>query len=138
MNAEVLTIGELGEKANVNIETLRYYERRGLLPSPPRSPGNYRLFPPEAVKVVRFIKRAQDLGFSLKEIEELLSLRSIPQAQCADVQRLANEKIQDIDTKIAALQAIRNVLATLLTECPGEAPIQQCPILETIAAEEDQ
>ncbi|MBD4011105.1 MerR family transcriptional regulator, partial [Xanthomonas citri pv. citri] len=69
MNSETLTISELGQKANVNIETLRYYERRGLLPPPPRSSSNYRLFPPEAVKVVRFIKRAQELGFSLKEIE---------------------------------------------------------------------
>lgn len=137
MNTDVLTIGELGERANVNIETLRYYERRGLLPPPRRSAANYRLFPPEAVKVVRFIKRAQELGFSLKEIEELLSLRAIPEAQCVDVRNLAQEKIRDIDTKIATLQAIRDVLATLLIECPGEAPIQQCPILETIAAEED-
>ena len=138
MNTDALTIGELGEKAHVNIETLRYYERRGLLPSPPRSAANYRLYPPEALKVVRFIKHAQELGFSLKEIEELLSLRSIPEAQCADVKRLAQEKIKDIDGKIATLQALRDVLATLLIACPGQAPVQQCPILETIVAEEDQ
>lgn len=135
MTAEALTIGELGEQANVNIETLRYYERRGLLPPPPRSAANYRLFPPETVHVVRFIKQAQELGFTLKEIEELLSLRAIPEAQCADVKKLAQEKIKDIDTKIATLQALREVLDAMLTECPGKAPIQQCPILETIAAE---
>lgn len=133
-----LTIGELGEKAQVNIETLRYYERRGLLPSPPRSPANYRLFPPEAVKVVRFIKHAQALGFNLKEIEQLLSLQAIPEAQCADVKRLAQDKIMDIDAKITTLQAIRDVLAGLLVECPGLGPIQYCPILETIAAEEKE
>lgn len=133
-----LTIGELGTKAGVNIETLRYYERRGLLPEPPRSESNYRLYPLESVKIVRFIKRAQELGFTLKEIEELLSLRAIPEAQCADIQKLAKQKIQDIDTKINTLQAIRAALAILIAECPGQAPIQQCPILETIAAEEDQ
>lgn len=138
MNTDALTIGELGEKANVNIETLRYYERRGLLPTPPRSAANYRLFPPDAVRVVRFIRRAQELGFSLKEIEELLSLRAAPEAQCTDVKKFAQEKIKDIDAKIATLQAIRNVLGVLLTECPGQAPAQYCPILEAIATEEDQ
>lgn len=127
-----LTIGELGSKAGVNIETLRYYERRGLLPEPPRSESNYRLYPPEAIKIVRFIKRAQELGFTLKEVEELLSLRAIPEAQCVDIQKLAEEKIRDIDAKISTLHAIRAALATLLAECPGKAPIQQCPILETI------
>lgn len=130
-----LTIGELGEKAQVNIETLRYYERRGLLSAPPRSGANYRLYPPEAVKVVRFIKRAQDLGFTLKEIEELLSLRSAPEAQCADIRILAEEKIEDINAKIRTLQAIKEALTRLLSQCPGQAPIQECPILEAIDEE---
>lgn len=133
MNA--LTIGELGEKAQVNIETLRYYERRGLLPCPPRSESNYRLYPPESVRIVRFIKRAQELGFTLKEIEEMLSLKSTPEAQCADVQHIAQAKIQDIDAKIRTLQAMKEALARLLTECPGQAPVQQCPILEAIDEE---
>jgi Hg(II)-responsive transcriptional regulator len=130
-----LTIGELGARAQVNIETLRYYERRGLLPAPPRSVGNYRLYPPEAVRVVRFIKRAQELGFTLKEIEELLSLKSAPGAQCADVQKLAEEKIKNISAKIRTLQAIKEALAGLLTECPGQAPVHECPILEAIDEE---
>lgn len=130
-----LTIGELGEKAQVNIETLRYYERRGLLPAPPRSEANYRLYPPETVRIVKFIKRAQELGFTLKEIEELLSLKSAPEAQCADVQKLAEDKIDDIEAKIRTLQAMKDALSRLLTECPKQAPIGQCPILEAIDEE---
>lgn len=133
MNA--LTIGELGEQAQVNIETLRYYERRGLLPAPPRSEANYRLYPPESVRIVRFIKRAQELGFTLKEIEELLSLKSTPAAQCADIQKFTEEKIKDINAKIRTLQAMREALARLLSECPGQAPVEQCPILEAIDEE---
>jgi Hg(II)-responsive transcriptional regulator len=133
MNA--LTIGELGEKAKVNIETLRYYERRGLLPAPPRSQGNYRLYPLATIKLVRFIKRAQELGFTLKEIEDLLSLRAMPEAQCADIRRLAEEKIDNVNAKIRTLKAMKKVLASLLAECPGEAPVQQCPILEAIDEE---
>lgn len=132
-----LTIGELGEKARVNIETLRYYERRGLLPLPPRSAANFRLYPPEAIKVVKFIKRAQELGFTLKEIEEMLSLRTVPDAQCADIRKLTEEKIKGIDAKIRTLQAIRDALATLLKECSGQAPIEQCPILDAISTEEE-
>jgi MerR family mercuric resistance operon transcriptional regulator len=130
-----LTIGELASQAQVNIETLRYYERRGLLPAPPRSESNYRLYPDETVKVVRFIKRSQELGFSLREIEELLSLRTVSEAQCADVRRLAEAKIDDIDCKISALQGIRAALMELLAGCLKEAPIQECPIIEAIAAE---
>lgn len=130
MNA--LTIGELGERAQVNIETVRYYERRGLLPSPPRTASNYRQYPPETVTIVRFIKRAQELGFSLKEIQELLSLRRIPGARCADVRDLAQGKIDDIDNKIRSLQALREALSSLLVECPGKAAITECPILEAL------
>ena len=81
-----LTIGEVAEEANVNIETLRYYERRGIVPKPPRSVSNYRLYPEETVKRVLFIKSAQELGFTLKEIKQLLSLRASPRARCGDVQ----------------------------------------------------
>lgn len=133
--SKTLTIGELASEAEVNIETLRYYERRGLLPAPPRSESNYRLYPDETVRVVRFIKRAQELGFSLREIEELLSFRRVSEAQCADVRRLAETKIHDIDSKISALQGIRAALMELLAGCRGEAPIQECPIIEAIAAE---
>lgn len=130
-----LTIGEVGERAAVNIETLRYYERRGLLPPPPRTGSNYRTYPGETVKLVRFIKRAQELGFSLNEIKELVGLRAAPDAQCCDVRQRAEQKIKDIDNKIGSLQAMRKALSLLLVECPGEAPVAECPILEAIDLE---
>ena len=82
-----LTIGKLARASRVNIETIRFYERKGLLPNPPRSEAGYRLFPEETLERVRFIRNAKELGFSLKEISELLSLRLGPKSTCADVQR---------------------------------------------------
>jgi DNA-binding transcriptional MerR regulator len=87
-----LTIGEVAKQAHVRIETLRYYERTGLVASPPRSESNYRLYPQETVRRVQFIKRAQELGFSLKEIMELLSLRTTPETPCVDIRRRAVDK----------------------------------------------
>ncbi len=98
-----LTIGELAEQAKVHVETLRYYERRGLIEQPPRSASNYRLYPENAVRRVRFIKRAQELGFSLNDVKELLSLRAAPEAECGEVRRHAEAKIADINAKIHAL-----------------------------------
>src|SRR2546422_10160215 len=99
-----LTIGDVAKQADVHSETLRYYERRGLVARPPRSVSNYRLYPEDTVRRVRFIKHAQDLGFSLKEIKELLSLRAAPKARCADVRVRALTKINDIEERIRALQ----------------------------------
>jgi MerR family mercuric resistance operon transcriptional regulator len=130
-----LTIGELGARAGVNIETLRYYERRGLLSPPARTNSNYRAYSDDTVRVVRFIKRAQELGFSLNEIKELLSLRAAPAAQCCDVRERAEQKIREIEQKIRSLQAMREALAVLTSECPGETPITECPILEAIDLE---
>jgi MerR family mercuric resistance operon transcriptional regulator len=94
---ERLTIGEVAQQAHVRIETLRYYERTGLVASPPRSASNYRLYPQETVRRVQFIKRAQALGFSLKEIMELLALRATPETPCADMRSRALDKITAID-----------------------------------------
>jgi MerR family transcriptional regulator, copper efflux regulator len=98
-----LTIGEVAERAKGYIETLRYYERRGLLARPPRSASNYRLYPEDAVQRVRFIKRAQELGFSLKDIKELLSLRAAPEAECGEIRAHVDAKIKDIEEKIGSL-----------------------------------
>jgi MerR family copper efflux transcriptional regulator len=100
-----LTIGEVAEQAGVHIETLRYYERRELIEKPPRSASNYRLYPEEAVRRVRFIKRAQELGFSLKDIKGLLLLRATPEAGCAEVRAHAEGKLKAIDEKISSLTA---------------------------------
>ena len=131
-----LTIGEVAERAKVHIETLRYYERRGLVASPPRSVSNYRLYPEGAVRRVRFIKRAQELGFSLKEIKELLSLRAAPEAGCAEVRAHAEAKIRDIDEKIGSLTAMKDALSKLVAECSGEGSLADCPILESLDTKE--
>src|SRR2546426_5615569 len=107
-----LTIGRVEKAAHVNVETLRYYERRGLVPKPPRSPSLYRHYPEDTVPRVQFVKHAQ-LGFSLREIRELLSLRAAPKARCADVKRRAETKIGEIEGKIRALQAMRRALGRL-------------------------
>ncbi len=132
------TIGAVAKQANVHVETLRYYERRGLLAHPLRSVANYRLYPAETARRVRFIKHAQALGFSLKEIRELLALRAAPQARCADVRVRAEAKIAAIDVKIRALHAMKKALAKLVTECAGRSPITDCPILEALDTEEER
>jgi MerR family mercuric resistance operon transcriptional regulator len=131
-----LTIGEVAERARVHIETLRYYERRGLVASPPRSIANYRLYPEDAVRRVRFIKRAQELGFTLKEIKGLLSLRVAPKVGCAEVRAHAEVNIKDIDEKIGLLTAMKSVLGKLVAECAGEGPLTDCPILESLETKE--
>ncbi len=98
-----LKISQVAEGGGVNLQTIRYYEREGLLAAPPRLASGYRVFSPDAVRRVRFIKRAQELGFSLAEIRELLSIRISTQKECADVQRLAAAKIVDIEEKIRTL-----------------------------------
>lgn len=127
-----LKIGEVAERGGVNLQTIRYYEREGLLPEPPRRESGYRMFPASTVRRVRFIKRAQQLGFSLAEIGELLAIQIDPESECADVQRLAKAKVADIDEKIATLRRMRRVLRGLANACPGCGPAQECPILESI------
>ena len=132
-----LTVGEVARRAAVHIDTLRYYERQGLVARPPRSRSNYRLYPEETVRRVQFIKRAQQLGFSLKEIQELLALRAAPQAQCADVRERALTKIHAIEHKVRTLQAMHTALTQLVAACVGQAPIADCPILASLDVEED-
>ena len=141
MSAEVivmegLTIGRLAREGRVNVETIRYYERRGLLPRPARRPSGYRIFPPSAAQVLRFVRAAQVLGFSLKEIKELLSLRIQPGRSCADVRGRAEQKITEIDQKIQTLQAMRKALVRLASACSGRGPVSECPILESLEAVE--
>jgi Hg(II)-responsive transcriptional regulator len=132
---QTLRTGELARRANVNIETLRFYERKGLLPKPPQRASGYREYPPEAVELVQFIKRAQLLGFALREVTELLDLRQVPRATCGDVVVLARRKIEEIDAKMSDLRALRMALTKLLKGCTGTAPIAQCPIIESLVNE---
>ena len=130
-----LTIGEVAKQAHVCIETLRYYERTGLVVSPPRSESNYRLYPQETVRRVQFIKRAQQLGFSLKEITELLALRATPQTPCADIRTRTLAKITAIEEKIRVLHAMKHALTQLVAACPGQGEITVCPILASFDIE---
>lgn len=131
------TMGAVARQANVHVETLRYYERRGLVTRPLRSVTNYRLYPAETVPLVRFIKHAQALGFSLQEIKELLALRAAPRARCADMRIRAEAKIAAIEAKIRALQAMKKALTKLVAECAGHSSITDCPILEALDTEEE-
>ncbi len=133
-----LKVGEVAKQAGVNLQTIHYYERRGLLPRPPRTESNYRAYPAEAVLRVRFVKRAQELGFTLKEIKELLSLRAAPRTRCADVRERAETKVRDIDDKVRTLQAMRRALTKLIGECSGSGPVSQCPILEALDSEAEE
>ena len=125
-----LMTGELAKQAGVNVETLRFYERKGLLPVPPPRESGYRQYPAESVSRLRFIRRAQDLGFTLGEIGELLSLRAGSSAATADVRDQAERKLDDIRCKIADLKAIETALVKLTVACPGEGPLDECPILQ--------
>jgi len=129
---ERLTTSELANEGGVHLETVRYYERRGLLPKPPRTPAGYRTFDAQAVRRLRFIKRAQALGFSLQEVRELLSLRVDPRTSCADVRRRTEAKVADIDQKLEALRAMKRALVRLMAACAGRGPVSTCPILESL------
>ena len=133
-----LTIGQLAKQGGVNLETIRYYERRGILPRPPRTVSGYRAFSHESVRRVRFIKRAQVLGFSLREIEELLTLRARPGRSCATVQAKAKAKIADIDAKLQQLSAMRGGLTRLVATCARRGTTSACPILDSLDTEDNQ
>jgi MerR family mercuric resistance operon transcriptional regulator len=131
-NMEKLTIGQLAKRAKVNLETIRYYERRGLIPEPPRSESGYRMYSSDAVARTEFIKRAQALGFSLREISEIFALRMEPETTCGDMKAKVEAKIEDIEQKIADLEQIREALVAMAEKCRGKGPIGECPILEAL------
>ena len=134
---ECLTIGQVARGAGVGVETVRFYEREGLIDRPERRPSGYRQYGPDVVRRIRFIQHAKQLGFSLNEVLELLSLRVAPDGTCAAVQTRALSKIQDIDAKIAALGGMRRALLRLSETCGGPGPATECPILEALDQEND-
>ncbi len=127
-----LTIGQLAQRAGVGVETVRFYEREGLIPEPPRRPSGYRDYSPETVARIVFIRRAKDLGFTLKEINELLELRVRPRRNCAQVKQSAETKIAGIDGKITALRRMRRALKGLTRACEERTPTTECPILSSL------
>ena len=132
MKRDRLRIGEVASRAGVNIQTLRYYERRGLLEEPERTASGYREYASETVRLIRFIKRAQDLGFTLSEIEDLIALRDAKGRKRSEVRALAEAKMRDISQKLAQLQAMRRALNTLVESCACGEGRPTCPILEAL------
>jgi len=127
-----LRIGRVAQQADVGIDTVRFYERRGLLPEPQRTAAGYRLYPPGTVTRLRFIRRAKELGFSLDEIGSLLALQDTG-GRKSEVKAITHRKLEQIDTKIDALSRMRDVLSQLYGECSGTGDVNGCPIIETLS-----
>jgi MerR family transcriptional regulator, mercuric resistance operon regulatory protein len=123
---------EVADRAGVNAQTLRYYERRGLLAEPPRSPAGYRDYPTSVVGVVRFVKRSQELGFTLTEVEELLSLAEGGPDSCDRARTLAEAHAAELDRRIADLHRMRASLGELVATCERPRADRSCPLLEAI------
>jgi len=134
---ESLSIGQVAQQAGVGVQTIRFYEKEGLLPEPERRPSGYRQYSESAVRRLHFIKRAKDLGFSLEEIRELFALRVNPGSTCGAVKRRALAKVADVEEKIATLERIRDALLDLADACKGTGPTSDCPILDALETEGD-
>lgn len=133
MNESGLTIGRLARAANVGIETIRYYQRRELLPMPDNTGSTFRIYPLELVDRIHFIKRAQELGFSLDEVATFLRL-----ADGADrkaIRKVATDRLGEIRAKIADLQRMENVLSRLVQDCEATGRAKPCPVIRTLAGE---
>lgn len=126
------TIGKVAKQSGISIETIRYYEKEGLLEKPERTESGYRQYNGDAIERLFFILQAKDLGFSLREISELLSIKSDANTVCSDVKHLAEDKLSDIGNKIKMLRRMEKSLKKLVDACPGEAPISDCPILDSL------
>jgi Hg(II)-responsive transcriptional regulator len=125
--------GQVAEAAGVHVETLRYYERRGLLREPRRLPSGYRAYGADAVHVVRFVRRAQELGFTLAEVETLLQLADGGPERCEAAQALANERLAELERKIASLRAMRDSLRRLVATCALPRGERECPLIQSIS-----
>lgn len=126
------TIGKVAERAGVGVETVRFYERKGLIKRPVTREGAYREYPDEAVNRIRFIRHAKVLGFTLREIDDLLSLRPNPRGNCDGVKKRAQQKLESVETKIESLKRIRRQLVRLTRACDRRERTAECPILESL------
>ncbi len=129
-----MTISRVARKVGVGVETIRFYERRGLIEQPPRpATRGFRTYPAATIQRVRFIRQAQDLGFSLKDIDALLSLRADPSTDCAEVREQAQAKLEEVERKIVRLTAIQLALRNLIGACPGKgAAARNCSIFDAL------
>jgi len=130
------SIGWVAKESGVKIQTVLYYERRGLLPKPLRTTNGYRIFDDESVRRIRFIRRAKELGFSLKQIGGLLDLQEESGATCSDVSAAAQEHSEEIAKKISDLKRIKKNLEPLLASCPGKGPLARCSILNSFKGDD--
>lgn len=135
MDPSTLSIGQVAKGAAVGVETVRFYEREGLVPAPKRRPSGYRQYPTDTVRRIRFVQAAKELGFTLKEIRELLSLRVTAGKTCADVRELAIAKLADVEAKLAELSRMQAALAKLAASCTGVGPTSECPLLDALDAQ---
>ena len=135
---EILSIGQVARRAGVGVETVLFYEREGLLEEPPRRASVYRQYSQEAVKRLGFIKRAKALGFSLKEITELLLLRVDAQTSCDEVKQRTEAKIAEVERKLVELQRMRQALLQVHSLCTGPGPTGRCPMLDALEQQEPQ
>lgn len=131
-----MRIGELARRAEVAIDTVRYYERQGLLPAPERTQTGYRIYADGDVARLRFIRRSKTLGFTLGEIRELLELTGRREQDMAGVKSAALHKLTDVDARIGELKRMRTGLERLVASCPGHGPLECCPILEALSGDE--
>ncbi len=131
-----MKIGELAILAEVGIDTVRYYERQGLLPEPSRQASGYRRYDQSDVARLRFVRRAKALGFTLVEIRELLTLSTRPEDDMGSLKAAATAKLSDVESKLTELTRIRDGLRTLVASCPGHGALKQCPILNALAEDD--
>ena len=135
MSAATMTIGRLAKHAGVNIDTIRYYERNGLLPAPSRRVSGYREYGAADIARLRFIRRAKELGFALREIGELLSLTANRHDDMRGVKRKAEERLAQVERKIEELKRVRRGLRKLIAACPGHGELARCPIVTALSGE---
>lgn len=133
-----MTIGQLARAAGVAVETVRFYERRGLIADPPRRPSGYRQYPAQTVRRLRFIRRAKELGFSLREIGELLALKMEPRGSCGEVREQIDRKLCDLKDRIRDLERMEKALVELHALCESADPLGDCPILDLLERTADE
>jgi DNA-binding transcriptional MerR regulator len=128
----MFSIGQVAKQVGVGVDTIRFYEKQGLLGKPSRTPGGYRKYDEGAVRVLRFILWAKHLGFTLREVKQLLRLHSGARSTRADFRALAREKLADIRARIESLERMRDALRPLVARCDGTGPLAGCPIVEAL------
>lgn len=130
---ETLTISKAAGRAGVGVETIRFYERKGLIHQPLKPEGGgYRIYPDHTIQRIRFIRQAQELGFSLREVEELLALRAAPDADCADIRDRASAKLDEVKLKVARLEKMGAALESVIAACPSRGGLDGCSIIDAL------